>query len=67
MQTVEMKDAESRLPEFVRSLVAGEEIIIESNHTPVARLLPMDSPRVARPLREFTGKFVRLLPPSKTI
>jgi antitoxin (DNA-binding transcriptional repressor) of toxin-antitoxin stability system len=62
MQTVEMKDAQSRLPELVHSLIAGEEIIIESNHTPVARLLPMDSHRPVRPLREFAGKFRPLSP-----
>jgi prevent-host-death family protein len=57
MQTVELAEAKSRLGELVESLAPGDEIIIEKNHKPVARLLPTDSPRRPRPLREFAGKF----------
>ena len=57
MQTVELKEAQSRLADLVKSLSPGDEIVIETNHKPVARLLPADSPRTMRPLREFAGKF----------
>ena len=57
MQTVELAEAKSRLGELVESLAPGDEIIIEKNHKPVARLLPTDSSRPPRPLREFAGKF----------
>ena len=57
MQTVELAEAKSRLGELVESLCPGDEIIIEKNHKPVARLLPTDSARPPRPLREFAGKF----------
>jgi prevent-host-death family protein len=57
MQTVELAEAKSRLGELVDSLAPGDEIIIEKNHQPVARLLPTDSSRHPRPLREFAGKF----------
>ena len=60
MQTVELKEAQSRLDELVESLTPGQEIVIEKNHKPVARLLPADSrnqPRKPRPLREFAGKY----------
>ncbi|MSU58259.1 MAG: type II toxin-antitoxin system prevent-host-death family antitoxin [Pedosphaera sp.] len=57
MQTVELAEAKSRLGELVESLNPGDEIIIEKNHKPVARLLPTDSSRAPRPLREFAGKF----------
>jgi antitoxin (DNA-binding transcriptional repressor) of toxin-antitoxin stability system len=58
VQTVDLKDAQTRLPELVKSLNRGGEIIIEADHTPVARLVPFD--RVPRPLRDFAGKFVPL-------
>jgi prevent-host-death family protein len=64
MQTVELAEAKSRLGELVESLAPGDEIIIEKNHKPVARLLPADSSRHPRPLREFAGKF-RPLPPAE--
>ena len=64
MQTVELAEAKSRLGELVESLAPGDEIIIEKNHKPVARLLPTDSSRHPRPLREFAGKF-RPLPPAE--
>ena len=64
MQTVELAEAKSRLGELVESLAPGDEIIIEKDHKPVARLLPTDSSRHPRPLREFAGKF-RPLPPAE--
>ncbi len=63
MQTVELAEAKSRLGELVESLAPGDEIIIEKDHKPVARLLPTGSPRPShppRPLREFAGKFLPL-------
>ena len=60
MQTVELAEAKSRLGELVESLSPGDEIIIEKNHKPVARLLPtgaLQPSRPPRPLREFAGKF----------
>ncbi len=60
MQTIELKDAQTRLVELVKSLAPGDEIVIETNHKPVARLLPAESAqasRSSRPLREFAGKF----------
>jgi prevent-host-death family protein len=60
MQTVELAEAKSRLGELVESLTPGDEIVIEKNHKPVARLLPTESrkdSRAPRPLREFAGKY----------
>jgi antitoxin (DNA-binding transcriptional repressor) of toxin-antitoxin stability system len=60
MQTVELVEAQSRLKELVESLAPGDEIVIEKNHKPVARLLSTGSTlssRPPRPLREFAGKF----------
>ena len=60
MQTVELADAKTRLGELVDSLTPGDEIVIEKNHKPVARLLPTSSTahaRKPRSLGEFAGKF----------
>ena len=60
MQTVELKEAQAKLSELVKSLNPGDEIVIEKNHKPVARLLPTataDTSRKPRSLREFAGKF----------
>ena len=57
MRTVEFAEAKSRLGELVESLLPGDEIIIEKNHKPVARLLLTDSSLPPRPLSEFAGKF----------
>ena len=57
MQTVELKDAQTRLVELIRSLTPGDEIVIETNHKPVARLLAAEPARPLKPLREFAGKF----------
>jgi prevent-host-death family protein len=60
MQTVGLTEAKSRLGELVESLAPGDEIVIEKNHKPVARLLPTESraaSRKQRPLREFAGKY----------
>lgn len=57
MQTVELRDAQARLAELIKSLTPGDEIVIETNHKPVARLLSAESARPPRPLREFAGKF----------
>jgi antitoxin (DNA-binding transcriptional repressor) of toxin-antitoxin stability system len=60
MQTVELLEAQSRLKELVESLAPGDEIVIEKNHQPVARLsstLSKLPDRAPRPLREFAGKF----------
>lgn len=60
MQTVELTEAKSRLGELVESLTPGDEIVIEKNHKPVARLIPTEShaaSRKPRPLHEFAGKY----------
>jgi antitoxin (DNA-binding transcriptional repressor) of toxin-antitoxin stability system len=57
MQMVELKDAQTRLVELVKSLHPGDEILIETNHKPVARLLSAEPAPALKPLREFAGKF----------
>jgi antitoxin (DNA-binding transcriptional repressor) of toxin-antitoxin stability system len=57
MQTVELQDAQRRLLELVNSLTPGDEIVIETDHKPVARLLSAEPVRPPKALREFAGKF----------
>jgi antitoxin (DNA-binding transcriptional repressor) of toxin-antitoxin stability system len=56
MQTVELKDAQTRLLEIVQSLLPGEEVVIEKNHQPVARLRSATT-RSPRALEQFAGRF----------
>ena len=37
---VEMKDVAARLVELVRRMQAGDEVVLEQAHQPVARLVP---------------------------
>ncbi|MBI4326865.1 MAG: type II toxin-antitoxin system Phd/YefM family antitoxin [Chloroflexi bacterium] len=42
MQTVPLAEAQSRLPELIRSLLPGEQIVITSGDKPVAKLTPAE-------------------------
>ena len=39
MATVSMKEAQARLPELIRGLAAGEELVITDGDQPVAKLV----------------------------
>jgi antitoxin (DNA-binding transcriptional repressor) of toxin-antitoxin stability system len=39
---VEMKDVAGRLTELVKRMQAGDDIVLEQAHQPVARLVPYD-------------------------
>ncbi len=39
MQTISLADAQSQLPNLIRSLQPGEELVITENQVPVARLV----------------------------
>ncbi len=57
MQTVELNVAQKHLAELILALAPGDEVVIERNHEPVARLLSTRTPQQPRPLPEFAGKF----------
>ncbi len=47
MCSVTVQEAQSRLPDLIRNLASGEEVVITENDRPVARLVasPAESPR----------------------
>jgi antitoxin (DNA-binding transcriptional repressor) of toxin-antitoxin stability system len=49
MTQVTLEEAQSRLPELIAQLQAGEELIITRNDQPVARLVGEQSARRKRP------------------
>ena len=40
MSTVTLEEAQAQLPELIRNLAAGEEVVITRDAQPVARLIP---------------------------
>lgn len=54
MSTVSIDEAQAKLPELIRHLTPGEELIITENDRPVARLIaggPAQTPRELGTLR----------------
>ena len=52
MPTVTIEDAQSRLPELIDQLHAGEQVVITRDQKPVARLIAEAQPD-ERPLRRL--------------
>jgi prevent-host-death family protein len=52
---IPISKAESRLSQLVKSVQAGEEVIISKRDEPVVRLVPIENP-VARELPRGNGK-----------
>jgi prevent-host-death family protein len=42
--TVTIEEAQAKLPELIEHLADGEELVITSNHRPIARLLAESKP-----------------------
>lgn len=54
MQTVGIREAQRRMEELIERALAGEEIIIRQNRTPVARLVTLSAEeKAARAAKEF--------------
>jgi antitoxin (DNA-binding transcriptional repressor) of toxin-antitoxin stability system len=50
MTTVTLEEAQAKLPELIKNLAVGEEVVITRNQQPVARLLAQEKPK--RPPRK---------------
>ncbi|QEH31797.1 Phd_YefM [Aquisphaera giovannonii] len=50
MSTITLREAQATLPELVRRLASGEEVIITEGDRPVARLVPATPSVEARPV-----------------
>ncbi len=46
--TIDVHEAQARLPELVSSVETGAEIILTKDDAPVARLVPLAAPAVSR-------------------
>jgi prevent-host-death family protein len=56
MKIVNMHAAKTNLSELIMQVLAGEEIVIARNGTPVARLTPFDVPEPARKFGALAGR-----------
>ena len=64
MATVSIQTAQARLPELIRQLAAGDEVVIVDNDRPVARLTSFgsSSPRAAREPGSMRGTVLYMSP-----
>jgi len=46
-ETVDIQEAQTRLPELVSLVLAGTEVILTEGATPRVRLVPVAKPRIA--------------------
>jgi antitoxin (DNA-binding transcriptional repressor) of toxin-antitoxin stability system len=58
MQTATMEEVQERLPELLRDLPQGEELVILDGGKPVGRLLPAATPKQVPPPGRGKGKLV---------
>jgi prevent-host-death family protein len=56
-KAVNMHEAKTQFSRLVQRVQAGEEIIIANRGVPVARLAPLESPKIKRQLGFYEGKF----------
>jgi antitoxin (DNA-binding transcriptional repressor) of toxin-antitoxin stability system len=54
-QTIDVHEAQQRLPELVSLVIAGTEVILSEGPTPLVRLVPVTGPRPARVAGLHTG------------
>ena len=52
---VKVAELKSKLSEYLRSVRQGSEIIIKDRNTPIAKLVPFDSPKGRLTFRPATG------------
>jgi prevent-host-death family protein len=56
MKLVNMHAAKTNLSDLIVRVLAGEEIVIARNGSPVARLVPFAAPEPARKFGAFAGR-----------
>ena len=55
-QTVSVHAAKTNLSRLIERALAGEEIVIARGKTPVARLVPIETPGIARKFGAMRGR-----------
>lgn len=58
MPTLNIDEAQSRLPQLIDQLCTGEEVIITQHDKPVARLVPPDLPKGVPIFGQGKGKML---------
>lgn len=56
MREVTIHEAKTHLSALIRSVEAGESILVKRGDVAVARLVPIDKPSSQRPLGQWRGK-----------
>jgi len=60
MRSVSLAEAKTRLSELLGEVAGGEELVITRHGKPVARIVPLERPKKALPLRELAALRARL-------
>ena len=47
MQTVTLEEAQAKLPELIRTLLAEQEIVITRDNLSVAKIVPLPAPAIS--------------------
>jgi prevent-host-death family protein len=55
MGTFDIHEAKTNLSRLLERMAAGEEVIISRGGEPIARLVPVGSPRIARVPNQYRG------------
>lgn len=58
MQTVELEEAQARLPALIDGVVRGDEVLITKNDRPVAKLVPSGNGRGRPQFGSAKGKII---------
>lgn len=62
MTIVSLQEAQAKLPELIRALEPGEELVITENEAPIARLVASPLVRPAHRLGSLRGTVVSMAP-----
>lgn len=57
MTTVSVHEAKTHLSRLIEKVLAGEEVIVERNHKPVIKLVPVQPPKKKPLLGALKGQF----------
>lgn len=62
MASVSLKEAQDKLPQLIRGLSPGEELVITENDQPVARIVPALAARAERKMGSMHGTVLYVAP-----
>jgi prevent-host-death family protein len=62
MISLPLQQAQAQLPDLIRQLAPGDEVVITENDEPVARILPPNSSKLLRKLGSLCGTVLYMAP-----